>query len=310
MTDTKVETKNLSLEEAELHAQDYLNSCKFSLSPLSFKSYKKDIQIYFDFLQTNNLPFNFVSFKAFLASENKRGLAPASLKRRKSSLQNFFNYLVKNDLAHTDLIKKVSTPKLPKLLPRSLDKEKVLAFLNYPYDKSNAYEVMAQAILELLYGSGLRIAEVASLNLKDIFLSQKQAMIFGKGGKYRQVPLSSACVQVLENWLLFRKEFLQKSGVEESALFLNKSQKRLNVRSCREVVYKEAQRRGLQEHLYPHRLRHSFATHLLESSKNIRGVQELLGHSNLNSTQIYTSLDFDHLAKVYDSAHPRAKKDD
>lgn len=302
---------NLKLEDAEKHAQDYLNSCKFSLSLLTFKAYKKDIEIYFEFLQKNQLPFNFVSFKTFLATENKKGLAPASLQRRKSSLQVFFNFLVKNGLANNELVKKVSTPKLPKLLPRSLDKDKVLAFLNYKYDKSKPYEVMSQAILELLYGSGLRIAEVAALNAKDILWTQKQAIILGKGGKYRQVPLSSPSVEVLQNWFFFREEFLRKANLEkEPAVFLNKSHRRLNVRSCREVVYTEAKRRGLQEHLYPHRLRHSFATHILESSKNIRGVQELLGHKSLDSTQIYTSLDFDHLAKVYDAAHPRAKKED
>lgn len=301
--------QELSLDIAKNHAQDYLSFSKYSLSPLSFKAYKKDIEIYFDFLEKNNLSFCLASFKTFLASENKRGLAPASLQRRKSSLQNFFNYLVKNNFATPDLIKKVATPKLPKLLPRSVDKDKILAFLNYNYDKSKAYEVMSQAVLELLYGSGLRIAEVVGLNIQDLILKDKQAIIFGKGEKYRQVPLSTASVEVLQNWLLFRADFLKKSGLEnQNALFLNKNHTRLNVRACRQIVYDEAKRRDLQEHLYPHRLRHSFATHLLESSKNIRGVQELLGHSSLNSTQIYTSLDFDHLAKVYDSAHPRAKK--
>jgi integrase/recombinase XerC len=199
-------------------------------------------------------------------------------------------------------VKLVRTPRQPQHLPRPVDVDQLARFLDVPHDES-PLAIRDQAMLELFYSCGLRLAELAALNLAS--LDARRVRVLGKGNKPRQVPVGRRARQALDAWLAVRGEF---AGAEEPALFVGQRGRRLGHRAIQQRLAESAVSRGLPEHLHPHRLRHSFASHLLESSQDLRAVQELLGHANLATTQVYTRLDWQHLASAYDAAHPRARR--
>ena len=226
---------------------------------------------------------------------------PRSIQRHLSSAKSFFRFLKKNNLIDSSPFELISAPKSPKNLPEVLSPENVEQLLNFK--PSSLIEIRDMAIVELMYSSGLRVSETVNINMSDFEENMTFLRILGKGAKTRLVPLGKFAVNAIKNWLTEREK-IYKGG---DALFLNSKGTRLSVRSVQLRLKKMAVKQGLPP-IHPHMLRHSFATHMLESSGDLRTIQELLGHSSLSTTQIYTKLDYQHLVKIYDQAHPRAKK--
>jgi integrase/recombinase XerC len=197
----------------------------------------------------------------------------------------------------------VRAPKAAKRLPNTLDPDQMARLLEIP--PGDSFVTRDRAIMELLYSSGLRLAELVSLDMGSLDLADGMVRVLGKGQKARIVPVGSVAVEVLKKWLQERAALAKP---DEAALFVGRGGKRLGPRAVQTRVAQWARRQGLSMHVYPHLFRHSFASHLLESSGELRGVQELLGHADISTTQIYTHLDFQHLARTYDKAHPRARR--
>lgn len=284
----------------------YLDALAGRASPATVAGYRQDLNAFaafaddaqllgFDALDTSRA-------RAFLGRERSRGLAPRSLARRRAALSGFADHLVGEGVLADNPVKLLRTPKKPAHLPRPLDVDQLARFLDTPHDDSTQ-AVRDQAMLELFYSSGLRLAELAALDVDH--LHARFVRVLGKGGKPRQVPLGRRARQALDEWLVRRRDV---APADERALFLGRRGARLGHRAIQKRLAQLSVERGLPEHLHPHRLRHSFASHLLESSQDLRAVQELLGHANLSTTQVYTRLDWQHLAQSYDAAHPRARR--
>ena len=239
-----------------------------------------------------------------LASKGMReGMKASSLATRLSSLRSFFDFLMLRGEMTANPAKGVSAPRKKRPLPKNLDVDEVNQLLEVNEDDPLA--VRDRAMMELMYGAGLRLAELVSINVKDISLSSGEIRVVGKGDKERKVPFTGMAAEWVSKWLKLRPSL---SGSGEPALFVSKLGVRISHRNVQKRMAEWGQKQGTASHVSPHKLRHSFATHMLESSNNLRAVQELLGHENISTTQIYTHLDFQHLAEVYDQAHPRAKK--
>ncbi|MDO4696489.1 MAG: tyrosine-type recombinase/integrase [Neisseria sp.] len=233
---------------------------------------------------------------------SQQNLGERSLARKLSVWKQYLDFLVRQNLLAANPIGRLKAPKIPQHLPKALKTETLNHSLNVSAAET-AYDVRDLAMMELLYGSGLRLSELHGLNLNDVLLDEGWVGIHGKGGKDRQVPLSGKSITALRAYLAER---VATDG--ETALFTNRNGKRLGTRQIQNRLRDWGVKNGLPEHLHPHKLRHSYASHLLQAAGDIRAVQELLGHSSLSTTQIYTKLDFEHLASVYDAAHPRAKR--
>jgi integrase/recombinase XerC len=243
------------------------------------------------------------ALQALLAKLHRQGLSPRSLSLCLSALKQFFEYLLAENYITHNPAKGLSAPKQAKPLPKNIDVDAISHLLEI--DGEDPLVIRDKAIMELFYSSGLRLGELASLNYGDIHLGLQEVKVLGKGGKERRVPVGKLAMEALALWQTHRLLLVRN---DEPALFVSNQGKRLSHRSIQARMAKWGQNQALSVPVHPHKLRHSFATHMLESSGDLRAVQELLGHANLSTTQIYTSLDFQHLAKVYDGAHPRAKK--
>lgn len=237
-------------------------------------------------------------------SSCRKSLKARSLALRVASLRSFYRYLVQQGKLKENPASYLQVPKFDKPLPKNLDVDQVNHLLDFDTSE-DALACRDKAILELFYSSGLRLDELVSANLQDIDWSEALIRVRGKGNKQRVLPIGRMAVAAIKDWLKVRSAYV---GSEPEALFLSKQKNRISNRQVQQRVKLWSERQGLAQHLHPHMLRHSFATHMLESSSDLRAVQELLGHANLNTTQVYTHLDFQQLAKVYDNAHPRAKK--
>lgn len=276
------------------------------LSPYTLKGYQAQLDAVVDILQQNDIQqwhqvdTSLVRF--ILAESKKSGLKEKSLALRLSALRQFFNYLILKDEIKINPTIGISTPKQNKHLPKSIDAEQIQQLLDN--ESHQPLDIRDRAMLELTYSSGLRLSELQGLNLTDINLASAELRVIGKGNKERALPIGSKAVSALQQWLAVRPQFNPK----DNALFISKQGNRITHRAIQKRMETWGIKQGLNSHLHPHKLRHSFATHLLEASSDLRAVQELLGHSNLATTQIYTHLDFQHLANIYDSAHPRAKR--
>lgn len=237
-----------------------------------------------------------------LAHLHRKGLSPRSLSLTLSSVKQFCDFLLAEVVIQSNPAASLSAPKQSKPLPKNMDLDSVTHLLEI--DATDPLSVRDKAIMELFYSSGLRLAELAALNVPDLNFSDLQVKVLGKGSKERLVPIGGCAMSALQVWLSLR------DGIpcEDESLFVTMKGKRLAHRSIQARLAKWGQEQALNMRVHPHKLRHSFATHMLESSADLRAVQELLGHANLSTTQIYTSLDFQHLAKVYDGAHPRASR--
>ena len=242
--------------------------------------------------------------RLFAAGLRHLNLSSRSIARTLSAARSFYKFLIREGEGKTNPFEGISTPRGERKLPRTLNIEQAAQLVTITPDSDLTFR--DRAILELLYSSGLRLSEIERSNVCDVDLADKTMTILGKGGKTRIVPVGRHAITAIKSWLQRRQALV--SNVEEKALFVSRSGNRLGARAIQKRVEYWAKRQGLDRSVHPHMLRHSFASHLLESSSDLRAVQELLGHSDISTTQVYTHLDFQHLAKVYDKAHPRARR--
>ena len=277
------------------------------LSPHTASNYARDIGALADFLERGEVTdwkrVDSQHVRVFAARAHAGGLAPRSVQRRLSAVRGFFGYLVREGAAASNPAVDIRAPKAAKRLPGTLDVDQITQLLQIPGDDSLA--VRDRAIMELFYSSGLRLAELVGLALTDVDLADRTVRVLGKGAKTRIVPVGRKACEAIRLWL---KERAALAELDETALFVGRNGERLKSRAIQLRIAHWARRAGLPARVYPHLFRHSFATHLLESSKDLRGVQELLGHADISTTQVYTHLDFAHLARTYDASHPRAKR--
>ncbi len=272
------------------------------------KSYRRDIGYLSGYCTDNSInhwiDLKQTDIRTHIASRHRQGISSSSLQRELSAIRSFYNFLLKKRIAETNPAQHIKAPRQARKLPKALDVDQIHGLLEA--GTNSPLEIRDLAMFELFYSSGLRLNELATLDLNDLDLPDQSLLVrSGKGGKSRILPIGSKAVMAINNWL---PERLKSAVVSEPALFVSNRGTRLVPRSIELRLEQWCKKKGIAEHIHPHMLRHSFASHLLESSQDLRAVQELLGHSNISTTQIYTHLDFQHLADVYDKAHPRAKK--
>ena len=241
--------------------------------------------------------------RLFAARSHAAGLAPRSVQRRLSAVRSFLNFLIREGILNRNCALEVRAPKGARRLPVTLDADTMARLLEIPADDPLA--TRDRAIMELLYSSGLRLAELVGLNLQDLNAADRTVRVLGKGSKTRVIPVGRKALSALSAWLKQRQSLVRDDA---QAVFVGSTGRRLGPRAVQKRVAYWALRQGLPMHVHPHLFRHSFASHLLESSGELRGVQELLGHADIATTQVYTHLDFQHLARIYDATHPRARK--
>ena len=285
------------LESVKQYSTHTTNGYRRDLTKLSKYLVNEDIQ---DWKSVNEH-----EVRTFVNSERRRGLSPRSIQRLLSTTRSFFEYLLIEGIIKLSPAKSINSPKSAQLLPKAMDADLVQRLLNFKPE--GMIEVRDKAIAELLYSSGLRLSEVCLLNTEDLELKERVCRVTGKGNKTRIVPVGTKAIQAIRDWLIYRRELKDSKNSVSEAMFLNNKGSRISARSIQLRLEKLCAKRGLPG-INPHMLRHSFASHVLESSGDLRAVQEMLGHADIGTTQIYTKLDFQHLSKVYDKAHPRAKK--
>ena len=278
------------------------------MSAHTISNYQRDLKRFLSFCQQQDLTqwqiIKSKHIRQYIAHLHQQDLAGRSIQRSLSAIRSFYRFLIKQQIVDNNPAVTVQAPKAEKRLPSTLDVDQMNALL----DGTTADTMIAKrdrAIMELFYSSGLRLAELASLDLRDIDYADQLVHVTGKGNKQRIVPVGGQAIKALNNWLEKRDEL---GFYQQTALFITQQGRRLGVRSIQKRLSFWGKQQGISDKVYPHRLRHAFASHLLESSGDLRAVQELLGHADISTTQIYTHVDFQHLAKVYDEAHPRAKK--
>ena len=286
----------------------YLESVK-QYSPHTLKGYERDLKKLSDYLSAQDIEnWKIVKehdLRAFINSERRRGLSPRSIQRLLSSCRTFFENLLIEGHIQLSPAQNVSSPKSAQLLPKAMDADLVQRLLDFK--PKGMIEIRDKALAELLYSSGLRLSEVCQLEVQDLDLKERTCRVLGKGNKTRIVPVGKKAIQAIRDWMIYRSELKASKETSTHAIFLINKGNRISARSIQLRLEKLCLQRGIPS-INPHMLRHSFASHVLESSGDLRAVQEMLGHSDIGTTQIYTKLDFQHLSKVYDKAHPRAKK--
>lgn len=276
------------------------------LSPRTLQAYRHDLEGLRDFLDTQECrrwpDMDAARLRLFVAQRHQAGLSGRSLQRMLSAVRSFYQFLIRERLCKHNPALDLRAPRSPRKLPRALDADLASQLLDDNSD-DDWLAVRDHAMLELFYSSGLRLSELAGLDIHELDLPQGEVRVLGKGSKTRLVPVGRLARDALQRWLKVRL----LSGTAEQAMFIGKQGRRLTPRA----IQLRVRRWGVMhigQNLHPHMLRHSFASHVLESSGDLRAVQELLGHADIGTTQIYTHLDFQHLAQVYDKAHPRAKR--
>jgi integrase/recombinase XerC len=272
------------------------------MSPHTFDAYRRDLdalnafateqQVAVEALHTEHV-------RAFIAAEHRRGLSPKSLQRRLSACRSFYRWLLRHGRIPANPAQPIRGPKAPRKLPQVLDADEAKALVEVPTDRPLG--LRDRALLELFYSSGLRLSELCALRWQDLDLAGGLVTVLGKGSKQRRVPVGSYARAALAEWKADQR------AANDAFVFPGRNGP-ITPRGVQARLQTLAQRQGLFKRVHPHLLRHSFASHVLESSGDLRGVQELLGHADISTTQIYTHLDFGHLSKVYDATHPRAKR--
>jgi integrase/recombinase XerC len=278
------------------------------VSPHTVSNYRRDLHALIAWCAERDLAdwtlVTHPDMRLFAATSHRDGLAPKSIARRLAAVRTFFQYLSREGVLKANPAKDVTPPKGKKLLPQTMDADLLARFLMI--DGYDAVTVRDRAMLELFYSSGLRLAELCGLDVIAVGeIRHGEVRVEGKGAKTRIVPVGRQARAAVDRWIKVRSAL---AAPDEAALFVGTRGARIAPRTVQQRVAYWARRQGIGQHVHPHMLRHSFASHLLESSGDLRAVQELLGHADISTTQIYTHLDFQHLAKVYDKAHPRAKK--
>lgn len=291
---------------ASPHVEDFLSHLQVErrMSAHTLDAYRRDLDALVAWAAAQGIDdlatLHTEQLRAFMAAEHRRGLSPKSLQRRLSACRSCFQWLLKHGRVAVSPAAGIRAPKAPRKLPQVLDVDEAVQLVELPTDVPLG--VRDRAILELFYSSGLRLSELCALRWRDLDLADGLVTVLGKGSKQRSVPVGSHARRALEDW---RRE---SQGQPEAPVFPGRGGATITPRAVQIRLQGLAQRQGLFKRVHPHLLRHSFASHVLESSGDLRGVQELLGHADIATTQIYTHLDYQHLAKVYDGAHPRAKR--
>ncbi len=289
--------------------QRFLDYLRFErrLSPLTSEAYARDLREVANFVRRQGCPdwahLSQNQLRAYAASRRRGGLSGRTLQRELSAVRSLYKFLLREHLVQNNPAQGVRAPKSATHLPSPIAVDQVQQLLDVSV--TDPLEIRDMAIMELFYSSGLRLAELVSLDLGDIDLRDASLEVTGKGSKARRLPIGRKAIEALGRWFEVRVRMV---GPDQPALFVSRLGRRLTPRSVQLRLARWALLQGHGQQLHPHRLRHSFASHLLESSGDLRAVQELLGHADINTTQIYTHLDFQHLAQVYDQAHPRAKR--
>jgi integrase/recombinase XerC len=277
------------------------------LSGPTLANYRRDLTRIRDWLGDKGLAswerLDQQTVRGYVAGRHRGGVSGKTLQRELSALRSLFRYLLREGRVGHNPAQGVRAPKVARKLPATLDADQLCALLNRPADDPLA--VRDTAMIELFYSSGLRLAELVSVDVGDIDMQDATLEVVGKGAKTRRVPVGGKARAAISRWLQVRGTY---AATDERALFVSSRGGRIHRRTVEQRVQRWALEHGASRRVHPHLLRHSFASHLLESSGDLRAVQELLGHSDISTTQIYTHLDFQHLAQVYDKAHPRARK--
>jgi integrase/recombinase XerC len=281
-------------------------SLKKRLSELTIKNYQHDINRLINLNDKKLTEINSEDIRLSLSKLHASGLSGKSLSRILSSWRGCFLFLNKSQLMKYDPTSGIKAPKPKKKLPQTLSIDQVFNLINIP--QTGFIDTRDKAILEFFYSSGLRLSELVNIHISDIDMSEQTLKVLGKGNKFRIVPIGRKAIEALNLWILQRNKL--NKILDSELLFLNQHGKKLTARAIQYRLKFWAQKNNIPENIHPHLLRHSFASHVLQSSQDLRAVQELLGHSNISTTQIYTHLDFQHLSKIYDQAHPRSKKKD
>jgi len=308
-TDTNsISSETLPFENEVNNFLRYLRSEK-QLSPHTQESYQRDLKKLQDF--SNNSKITRLTdlhghhIRQMISFQHRNHLSGRSLQRLLSGMRTFFKYQQKMGALKKDPTAGIRAPKSPKPLPKTLDVDQVSQLLSV--EANSWLAIRDQAMLELFYSSGLRLSELTDLNIHDIDLGSGSIRVTGKGKKTRDLPVGRFAIDSIRAWLKVRSQEI-KIIIDTQALFISKLSRRINQRTVQLRLKHHSTTQGMSTPVNPHMLRHSFASHMLESSSDLRAVQELLGHANISTTQVYTHLDFQHLAKVYDKAHPRAQR--
>ncbi len=290
--------------------KEYLTILKLekNLSENTLSSYKNDISSLFNFLEEQKIddPSNikYEHLISFFKALNKAGLNSRSAARYYSSINGFFKYLLANNYITTNPIEKVPPPKIPKNLPPVLSVSEVDSILSKP-DVENKLGLRDKAILETFYACGVRESELINMKLSDMFWEEDIIRVFGKGSKERLVPIGSSAIKWIKEYLIKSRPLLEKKSKSESFLFLNQRGTRLSRMGVWKIVLRYVKEAEIKKEVHPHTFRHSFATHLLEGGADLRAVQEMLGHSDISTTQIYTHIDREYIKQVHKDFHPR-----
>lgn len=271
------------------------------------QAYRADLRRFIEYFEKQGVrswhEIDTHALRTYIAAEHRAGKSSASLARNLSTLRSLYTHLARRGVVTSNPVADVRAPRQPRPLPAVLDADQTARLM--ARKPEGFVEVRDLAMWEMLYSCGLRVSELVHLDETDLDLVAREARVVGKGSKERIVPIGKIAIKAVSLWLPERQT---KLVADERAVFISRRGTRLTQRTVQQRLRAWALAQGLDQHVHPHMLRHSFATHLLESSGDLRAVQELLGHSNITTTQVYTHLDFQHLAKVYDAAHPRARR--
>ncbi len=291
---------------------EYIEQFLHTLQHLSVhtsSAYARDLKQLFEYCEKHDIEnwqdMDGRQLQKYVAFRHRKGIGGRSLQRSLSAIRSFYKYLLDENEVSQNPAQGLMPPKSSRKLPNVLDVDQTARLLEF--DENNPLDIRDRAILELMYSSGLRLSELVSLNLDSIDFNDRLVTVLGKGKKTRTIPVGKVAIKAIVMWLKSRNDLVKS---DEDALFISKLGKRISPRTIQQRLKQRAIKQGVEFHVHPHMLRHSFASHILESSSDLRAVQELLGHADISTTQVYTHLDFQHLASVYDSAHPRARKNE
>lgn len=290
--------------------KEYLVHLKLekNLSVNTISSYRNDLTAFLSFLKDKNIidpsEVNPEHISSFFKLLNELGLSGTSSARYFSSLKGFFLFLIKNKYILKNPIEKISAPKLSKKLPSVLDVYEVEKILSQP-DISDKFGLRDKAMLELFYACGTRVSELINLKISDLFFSDEIIRVFGKGSKERLIPIGSSAIKWINDYLKLSRPLLMKKSKSENYLFLNSRSSKLSRMGVWKIIDRYVKEAGIEKEVHPHTFRHSFATHLLEGGADLRAVQEMLGHADISTTQIYTHIDRDYIKQVHKQYHPR-----
>ena len=282
----------------------YLNTER-QYSPLTAQNYARDIRQLFK--AAGDTPLQEIKshqIRRFIAQLHGSGLGGKSLARMLSAWRGFYSYLMRENRCDNNPCVGLRAPKSPRNLPHTLSPDEAVRMVELPAD-DNVLTLRDKAMFELLYSSGLRLAELVSINPEALDFADASVRVTGKGSKTRVIPLGSHAIAALQQWIAARSSLAK---ADEPALFISRNGGRISARSVQLRMKEWGIKQGLSSNVHPHLMRHSFSSHVLQSSGDLRAVQEMLGHASISTTQVYTHLDFQYLAKIYDGAHPRAKK--